>query len=461
MKKHVACLFVSVLSSWSAWAQPAGLAGATSVEPKGFEPLISSGGFLAPFKYIEPPVLAKEAVAVEVKRTAEQKRIMELSDAGNYQAAGTLGMTLMAQNPLDAQLQLVVANSLAWSGRVNDATAVYQGISSGSQAKASAVGLANIQRWRGRDDLARPMYQRVLTQEPDHADAKEGLMLAERELSPRTTLSAGAASDSAQLKRRIGSANHKWRDKTGAQIFEIESSGFYDWTPTDAEPQTDVTFKYQNLALPLKPSLELSMPTKLHPAVFGAAHVKLLNDQLTLGAGRLDWGKMAAHPVASRQGLAANFLSAEVTQSFSMGTLVGRLNYYGISDNNAIWASTVNFNSSWRPFGSHFKPFAGVETREADRNVATYWSPAQGSGSAYAGLMGEWGDADWNFFASGQLGAPLWGDAGNSWSVSAGAKRWVTNDIALGLNVWSMASWRDNSAYRSQSIGLNLEKIWH
>ena len=120
----------------------------------------------------------------------------------------------------------------------------------------------------------------------------------------------------------------------------------------------------------------------------------------------------------------------------------------------------LNLSSAWRPIGSHFTPFVGIETREAKFNTPNYWSPSEGSGTLYAGLLGEWGSADWNFYASGQTGARLYGDAGASWSVSAGGKRWLSKDVALSMNLWSMASTRDNATYRAQSANLNLEKLW-
>jgi len=443
-------------------AQTIGFSGMATPETKGVLGPSNAGLVLSPFKYIAPSNTEKTAGENAPKRTPALQKIVDMNAAGDYKSAGTEGLVLMASEKVDDELQLIVANSLAWTGRVKEAVPVYQAISKGKYANEANVGLANINRWRGRDDLALPLYQSVLDRDPANPDALEGIDMASRELSPRTVMSGGISSDSSELKRRIGAINHRWRDNSGANIFEVEANGFYDWTPTDAEPQRDLTLRYQSLDLPLKPSLELNMPTRLNPTLFGVARIKLFEDQLTLSAGRINWAKTVANPVAARQGLVANYLGVEANQSFSMGSLVGRVNYYDISDagNNTILTTGLNFNSDWRPLGSHFKPFAGFETRTAKFNAPTYWSPEKGSGTAYAGLMGEWGEADWNFFASAQLGAPMYGDAGNSWSVSAGGKRWVSSDIALGLNLWSMASWRDNSAYRAQSLNVYLEKLW-
>jgi hypothetical protein len=202
------------------------------------------------------------------------------------------------------------------------------------------------------------------------------------------------------------------------------------------------------------------MPTVFHPRLYGSGRVKLLNDQVSVGAGVVNWGKLASSPTALNAGLSANYLGADATQSFSMGSLTGRFDYYSISDGNTVVTSNVNFNSAWRPFGSHFKPFVGIETRVAQYSTGNYWSPVDGSGTAYAGLLAEWGEADWSFSTSAQMGARLYGDAGQSWSISAGGKYWLASDVALNANLWSMSSLRDNAAYRAQSLNLNLEKIW-
>ena len=102
----------------------------------------------------------------------------------------------------------------------------------------------------------------------------------------------------------------------------------------------------------------------------------------------------------------------------------------------------------------------GVETRDSKFNTNKYWSPAQGYGSAYAGLQGDWGGADWDLFASGQIGFPLYGEAGRNLSLSAGGKHWLSNDWAIGVNLWAMSGRRDASVYRAQSLYINIERLW-
>jgi hypothetical protein len=416
---------------------------------------------LQPFKYIAPAnAEAQAAKNDKPPRPPAQQQVVDLNAAGDYQAAGTQGLALLATEKVDDELQLIIANSLAWTGRVKEAIPTYQAISGGPVGNAATVGLANINRWQGRDDLALPMYRKVLDTEPTNDDALSGAAMASRGLAPKTTFRWGGAQDSSDLQRRSGSIAHQWRDASGANIYEVEAEGFRDWLPTAQAVQKDLTVRYKNLDTPLKPSLELSMTTELKPALYGVGRVTVLDDRMTLALGRVDWGKSSANPNASFVGTAANYAGAQFNQSFSMGSINAKADFYNISDGNTITTTGLTFNSAWRPLGSHFKPFVGAETRSAKFNAPNYWSPATGYGAAFAGLLGEWGEDNWNLFASAQLGAPLYGEAGHSWSVSAGGKYWLTQDIALGGNLWSMSSIRDGVAYRAKSLDVYLEKLW-
>jgi tetratricopeptide (TPR) repeat protein len=444
MKYFICCCFVLPCLSL---AQTPGFSGGPAI-------------LLAPFKYIAPASAEKAASEPVTKRAENQQRIVDLNSAGDYQSVGTNGLTLMSNEKIDDELQLIVANSLAWTGRLKEAIPIFQSLSNGKYANEANVGIANISRWRGRDDQALPLYKSVLEKDPTNVDALEGVALASRELSPRTTVGLGGSSDSSDLIHRSGFINHRWRNDVGTNIFEVEVSGVRDRLLSQVATEQDITVRYQGLDLALKPSLEISMPAVFNPRLYGSGRIKLFDDQVSLGAGVVNWGKMSTSPSAMVAGLSANYLGADANLSFSMGSLTARVDYYSISDTNAVVTSGLNFNSAWRPLGTHFRPFAGIETRVGQYSTTDYWSPVDGSGTAYVGLLGDWGGPEWNLFASAQLGTRLYGDAGRSWSIVVGGKYWLTSDVALNGNLWSMSSFRDNAAYKAQSLNLSLEKIW-
>ena len=418
--------------------------------------------FIVPFKYLPPSsaIGSPEADVPQPKRKPEEQRIVDLNAAGNYRAVGTEGLALMATEKREEDLQLIVANSLAWTGRTKEAVAAYQRLVSGKYANEANVGLANLQRWSGRDDLAAPVYRTVLSAASTNADALDGLELATRELSPRTTFNVGASSDSSEVKNRANTINHRWRDKGGSTIMEVETSAVKNWLPNTETRQQDLTLRYENLALDLKPSVELSTPTGNNRTLYGSVRIKLIEDTVSLSAGRLNWGRMATNPNALALGLAASHLGATATQGFTFGTFRARIDYYDITDNNRIVSTSVHLASNWRPLGNNFRPFLGVQTRAAQFTSPNYWSPEMGSGTLYAGLLGEWGSTDWNFYTSVQSGARLYGDAGKSWAISGGGKRWLSDDLALSMTFWAMESVRDSAAYKAQSATFSLEKLW-
>ena len=440
---------------------PSAAGGRQGISTPATEPLI-----LAPFKYIAPSsaeTTTKSAGPTEPdkpKRKASLQRIVDLNAAGDYQAVGTEGLALMAREKPDDELQLIVANSLAWTGRLKEAIPAYQGLRAGKYADQAAVGLASIYHWGGRDDKAVPLYRAVLANDPGNSSALEGLDLATRETSPRTLLSFGRGADSSDNERRSATLNHRWRDSSGAHVMEVETSLVVDSLPGVETSQQDLTVRYQNLNLALKPSLELSMPTKEDNSLYASVRVKLFDEKVTLSAGRVNWGRMATNPNALAQHLSAMHAGIAASKDFSFGNLQANVNFYDISDGNAILAGSLHLASAWRPLGSHFKPFVGIEGRGGKFTTVNYWSPDQGSGSIYAGMIGDWGGSDWNLYASGQLGMRLFGDAGTSWSATAGGKYWVTNNVAFSFNLWVLDSWRDNAAYRAQAATINLEKLW-
>lgn len=443
------------------WAQTGELLLNPSLDRKGLATSPGSVLPLEPFKYIPPAGASKTLEALEaVKRTPEQQRILDFNTAGNYQAAGTEGLALMSREKLDDDLQLIVANSLAWTGRMKEAIPTYQGLSKGKYANEANIGIANIFRWSGRDDQAAPLYRAVLATDPENKDAIEGLGLSNRELRPRTTVSVGGSNDSSEIKRRAVTLNHRWRDSTGSNIMEIETSTVRDRLPTVQANQQDLTFRYQALNLALKPSFEISSATKTNGTIFASGQINLFDDQLSLQAGRVNWGRIATNPNGLAASLSAWNAGLIWNQNLSFGRLLARANYYDISDGNRIVTSSFNLTPSWRPLGSHFKPFIGVETRDAKFNSSNYWSPAQGYGAAYAGILAEWDGPDWNFYTSAQAGLPLYGDAGNSWNVLLGGKRWLTSDVAVGFSAGALSSKRDNSEYRAKSANVSLEKLW-
>lgn len=458
--KFLPLLLCMGLPTWALADDRATLPSTVQDYPGG-APALGGLNQFAPFKYI-PPVGSAELSGVDMPKLApEEQAVADLYAAGDYKGVGIAGLTLIEKGKVDDGVQLMVANSLAWTGRLVEAATIYEHLTNGKHADAANIGLANIQRWSGRDDIAAPIYQNVLVRDPSNPDALSGLVLTGRELRPKTSLTLGGSSDSSDEERRFATINHRWRDNNGTRIYEVETSKVKDELPGVNAEQQDLTLRFHDLNMPLKPKFELGMPTGGHKTLFGSMALTLNDDQTYLTLGRINWGRLAINPNALNLGLTAFHLGAVSWQDFSFGRLTGRINHYRISDKNTILTGNINLDTSWRPFGRSLKPYLGMEVRDAEFNAPSYWSPEEGSGTAYVGLKGEWSADDWNIYSSAQVSGRLFGDAGNGWSVSAGGKRWLSNDVAMSMNLWAMASRRDNAAYRARSMSVNLEKLWN
>jgi hypothetical protein len=364
--------------------------------------------------------------------------------------------------PISEDLRFKIANSLSWTGRQNEAYAQYELLLNGRFDGEARLALANATRWRGRADLAMPMYSQVLALDPTNTGARDGLTLGERELRPSTTVSLGQSGDSGDMKRRYLTVSHRWRDEAGSRIFEVETRAMQDrLDPVSLKvPQADVTLRFQALDVPLEPRVYLNVQVAPHTGVFGGARLKLGDGGTHVQVDRLNWGAAAVSARALDAGLSAYHAGVESRHGLNAGDLYGRASVYRISDGNTLLTTSLKFTPSWQPLGPGIKAYVATDTRDVRFNSVNYWSPTTGSGTASLGLLGEWSANDWFFYTAGQLGRPLYGESGNSWSASAAARRWLSKDYALGINLWGMSSVRDGANYRARTVSVNMEKLW-
>ena len=392
--------------------------------------------------------------------------VAQLYAAVNHEAAGTKGLALIQQGakPND-DLRLKIANSLAWTGRLNEAYDQYALLLNGPFDAEARLALANAARWQGRADLAKPMYSQVLALDPSNTGAREGLEYGDRDLRPSTTLSFGRSKDSQDMETRYLTVAHRWRDESGSKVYEVETRALQDrLDPAGLKLQErDITLRFQALDVAYEPKVYLNVQGTPKAAAYGGIRLKVAgaSDAPTqVYLDRLNWGITSVSAKALNAGLSAIHAGIDTRQSFSAGEFYGRASVYRVSDSNTLLTTSLKFTPSWRPLGPGIKAYVATDTRDVRFNTANYWSPTQGSGTASVGLLAEWAQKDWFFYTAGQLGTPLYGEAGNSWSASAAAKRWLNKDYAVGVNLWGLSSRRDGANYRARAVSLNLEKLW-
>lgn len=425
-------------------------------------PIVADAGttaapILGPYQHIPAPRWREPDPATTIKRTGDDLKVETHYREGRYAETASEGLVLLEKGKPDDELKLYIANSLAWTGRLSRALTIYQTLQSGSQRAGANLGIANIHRWQGQAHLAVPLYKSILKDSPKDEDAIEGLRLAMREIKPRTTVRWGGTHDSSDINSRQLTLNHRWRDESLANIWEVESALYRIYDPSISERGNDVTVRYRALEKPYKPRAELGTNGQ---TVFGMAGIELEPIPLKLELGRVNWGRIANNPRGLDAGLTALRLGAQITQPTDFGSIFANAEFNRISDGNTVNAGTVRFTPQLQPLGSHFKIFAGAEARKATFNTSSYWSPADGYGSAFVGVNSEWSGPDWELNVAAQVGARLFGEAGRSWAGTLSAKRWIGDNWAVGINAWSMSNRRDSLPYRAQSVFVTLEKLW-
>jgi hypothetical protein len=105
---------------------------------------------------------AYPAEDIESSVSTAQAKLRDKFDAGDYWSVGSDGLNYLKEEPGNSELRIMVADSLAWSGRYADAISQYQMLAGTALSDRAAVGLANLYRWSDRPDLADPLYRQVL-----------------------------------------------------------------------------------------------------------------------------------------------------------------------------------------------------------------------------------------------------------------------------------------------------------
>ncbi|HUX91229.1 MAG TPA: hypothetical protein VMV48_11140 [Gallionellaceae bacterium] len=397
---------------------------------------------------IEPPVSTAEA-------TLKGK-----FDTGDYWSVGSDGLDFLAKEPGNNELRMLVANSLAWTGRYADAISQYQMLAGTTLSDSAALGLANVYRWSARPDLASPLYLQILTSEPDNLDALDGLNRINRELRPRTDITLGTKSDSNSVMQNSIVLNHSWRGDNRALQYGLSlNTSRYTLADVDTH-QREIGFSVEHADIAMAPRLELSFQQEPVSKTFGALRLKLADTpDLHVTIGHINWGNMVFQPQALLAGLDATQVGVDGSLITRPGTLSAAFNNYQVSDGNQVQDSILRFSPSWRPANSNFRYYIGLSGRIAEKNVPIYWSPNMGYLSTDIGFTNEWSTSTGDYSIYGQRGFGSGGEALNSYNIGFAAKRYIDRDWAALLSAGQLENLRTD-AYRSNYLTFGIERLW-
>lgn len=396
-------------------------------------------------------------------RELEQDRIaapvLERYQAGDYRAAARLGLPLVESGGGPA-LRFAVANSLAWTGRYDEAATQYRALFNTPYDARARVGVANVLRWRGQAHLAEPYYQEVLARDPANSDAIGGLALAGRELRPALTVRATHTDDDAlrrnefSLSYRRWTADRRWRMEAGV-LGARQTSSFGGWSPHGAFASVWAQ------GFPFSPQLDAAYyddDVGGDARFFATVQIQPIAERLKLRAGRVDWGRTAYSAGATADRLTASTLGVAAEAASGLGKLRARLDAFDISDGNEVLDAEALITPAWQPLPWRLSWFGGLYLRDADREDPRYWSPSPAYGLAFVGLEGHWSFERADLSASVRRGFAFTRTAGDSWSAGVSGTVWLQQHLALGFEAWLVDAPRPAS-YRLHHVGAFVRRL--
>ncbi len=404
------------------------------------------------------PVAPLDQALRELERDRLAAPVLERYQAGDYAGAARLGLPMVDGS--SQALRYAVANSLAWTGRYDEASSQYRELFGTSYDARARVGLASVMRWRGQAHLAEPYYQEVLGREPANAEAIEGLALAGRDLRPALTLRGTRTKDPELRRDELTISYRRWSDDRrfrleGGLLGARLSSSIGHWSPRG------VLASAWAPALPLSPQVDASYydaDASAGARLFGSVQIEPVKDRVKVRVARVDWGRPAFSAGASADGLTARSAGAVAETGFAAGKLRARLDFYDISDGNKVADGEAQLTPSWQPLPWRLTWFGGLYLREADRDDPRYWSPSHTYGVAFAGVQRHWSFDNAELSATLRRGFKLTSSAGDSWSAGLSGRIWLRPNLALGVEGFVVDAPRPGS-YRMHQVSANLQRL--
>jgi tetratricopeptide (TPR) repeat protein len=401
------------------------------------------------------PALPAEAGASNISPA-----IQAAFDSGAYSQVAKLGAALLVQQPTNTALRLMVANSLAWSGRTDAAFDQYEKLLTSPLAAAAQVGQANLLRWRGQPEQAEVLYDKVLKQDPANVDAKEGKRLGDRQLRGQWLKTYGFGKDSSNFRRLEGAATYKSVTQDRALRWNLGYVLGRDIGAPEPNKYAEINGSAKWLNLPLAPKIDLSVADGFNKTrLYGLVTVEPFDGALSLRAGYINWGRRAFNTAAQAAHLAAKQIGSSAQWQSGFGELRLRGDYYLVADNNRVWDAEAVLTPAWQPLPADFRWYTGLYNKKAKRADSRYWTPVGAYTLGLLGIKKAW------YFEQGDLSVGLQGgfklsdEAKNNIGLSASGKYWVNDGTALGFELWSSNSPRQTD-YKQHFFNFNLQRLW-
>lgn len=407
-----------------------------------------------------PQAAAQSASPAAVAAADPVQELLDLYDAGEYRLVARKGPAVLATRAPEGRLPMAVGNSLAWTGRYDEANAVYRRLIGTPQEAAGRIGMGNILRWRGMPDKAAEEFAAARKLSPDHPDLPAAEAFLTRDLRPATTFRYANTNDSDDQKRddfvlglRYWTADNKARIDVSGLSSRDERGG------TISNDYREARVGVFLPSVPLSPRIEVGNGRAGRNTVVGLLQIEPVRDVFALRVARLDWGRTAFNSLALRDGLTADNAGATLNLEVPGARVRGRYDHYAISDGNRIADADLQVTPHWQPIPGGITWHVGGAWRKADRADPRYWSPDEAYGIATLALRRAWYWDDGEFGVSVQRGFHVTDGARNSWAYGLNGRLWLNKDWQIGLDASTSETPRPGT-YRYTSFVLTIQKLW-
>ena len=417
------------------------------------EPPAAPAGVLDP----RAPVKPMEQALQELTSDRSAAPALEAYEAGDYYRTARLGRAALAGEAAgSAALRLAVANSLAWTGRYDAALEDYRALLGGDYEARARVGIANIMLWQGHADTAAREFRAALERDPAVEDGARGLEAAARELRPGLGLRLTRTADNQDFTRdETWLSLRRWRDDRGRR-YEVALLDEDNRSPSFSAKRQALQGSAWFAAAPLAPRLEAAL---YDDQLFATVQVEPWRDHLRLRAGRVNWGRLAFSAAALADRLSADVLGVAAEYRGLPGALRVRADAYRISDGNHVYEGEAQLAPAWQPLPWRLEWYGGFFARRAGHEDVRYWSPQPAYELAFVGVRRGWYSERNDISAWARAGAGLSETAKASYSAGVSARRWLTRELALGLEAWFVDAPRP-TPYRMHQLSAFAQLLW-
>lgn len=436
----------------AALALAPGVAVAQPAAPE-LEPPAAPAGVLDP----RAPVKPMEQSLRELRGDRTAAPALEAYEAGDYYKAARLGReALLGDASSSSALRLAVANSLAWTGRYDAALDDYRALLGTDYEARARIGIGNVMLWQGRPDAAEREFHAALERDAAVEDGERSLEAAARELRPAIGLRLTRTADNQDFTR--DETWLTWRSWSADRARRLELALLEDdnRSPAFSAKRQALQGSAWFVSLPLAPRVEAAI---YDDQLFGTLQVEPWRDHLRVRAGRVNWGRLAFSAAALADRLTANVLGVVAEARGVLGAVRARADGYDISDGNRVYEAEAQLTPAWQPLPWRLEWYGGVFARRAEREDPRYWSPNPAYELAFVGLRRGWYSDRNDVSVWARAGAGVSETAKASYSAGLSARRWLTHDLAAGLEAWFVDAPRP-TPYRMHQVSAFLQLLW-